>query len=404
MQFVCRVGTPEGRVLEEVRQARDETSLRRELERIGYHIFDVRRRGLLRWDRLGTFAAGAKRVSPQILLVFNRELAALLRAGLPLLQALDLVVSRQREGDFRTALVEIRDRVESGESLSDAVAAQGEMFPPLYAPTLLAGERSGELEDVIDRFARYQQLVYDARKQVTSALIYPAVLIGLSLVLIAVMLLYVVPGFEGFFETLDTELPLVTRLIMALSHGLTSYWAWWVGALVVAALALVRLTSTVRGSVWLDRAKLRVPFLGKVLQRFGLGEFCRSLSTLLAGGTPLVQAIGVSAGAVGNGHLRERLSPVAGRVSEGATLYGTLEKTEVFPDIAIDMVQVGEATGELARMLATISDFFDDEVETSLQRMLSLIEPLMLVFMGVVISTLLISVYLPLSSALSTVR
>jgi type II secretory pathway component PulF len=230
------------------------------------------------------------------------------------------------------------------------------------------------------------------------------VLVGLSLVLISVMLLYVVPGFEGFFETLDSELPMITRIIMALSDALTAYWAWWLGALVIAGLALLRAASTVRGAAWLDRVTLRIPFLGRILHLFGLGEFCRSLATLLAGGTPLVQAIGVSAGAVGNAHVRDLLKPVAGRVSEGQSLHRTLERTGTFPDIAIDLVQVGEATGELSTMLATISDFFDDEVETSLQRMLSLIEPLMLVFMGVVISTLLISVYLPLSSALSTVR
>ncbi len=404
MQFVCRVGTPEGRVLEEIHQARDESAVRRDLEKIGYHIFEIRQRGVLGFDRIGSLNAGPKKIHPRVLLVFNRELSALLRAGLPLLQALDLLLQRQRDGDFRAALVEIRDQVESGESLSSAVAALGEIFPPLYAPTLLAGERSGELEDVIDRFARYQQLVFEARKQVTSALVYPAVLVALSLILIAVMLLYVVPGFQGFFDTLGSELPFVTKVVVGLSDLLTAYWAWWVGALVAAVLVLLRAASTVRGAAWLDRVKLRIPFLGKVLHRFGLGEFCRSLSTLLAGGTPLVAAIDVSAGAVGNAHVREMLQPVAGRVSEGATLHQTLEASGVFPDLAIDMVQVGEATGELSRMLATISDFFDDEVETALQRILSLVEPVMLIFMGVVIATLLVSVYLPLSSALSGVR
>ena len=378
--------------------------MRRELERVGYHIFEVRRRGGLGWLGLGSFSTGPRRINPRKLVIFNQELSALLRAGLPLLQALELVLERQKDEVFRATLTEIRDRVESGESLSEAVAAQGEIFPPLYAPTLTAGERSGELEEVIDRFVRYERLVLEARKRVTSALVYPVLLIGLSLILVGVMLFYVVPGFEAFFGEFGNELPLITRAIMALSDALTGYWVWWLGAIVVAVLGVLRLGASTRGASWLDHLKIRVPFIGTVLHRFGLGEFCRSVSTLLAGGTPLVPAIGLSSGAVGNAWIREQLEPVAGRVSEGEAFHIALERTETFPDLAIDMVKVGEATGELSVMLATVSDFFDEEVETALQRILSLVEPLMLVIMGVVIATLLISVYLPLSTALSGVR
>ena len=403
MQFVCRVGTPEGRVLEEVHQARNEASLRRELERIGYHIFQVRRRGRLGLGGVGTLETVSRKVPTRDLLVFNQELAALLRAGLPLLQAINLLLERQKEGVFRASLTETRDAVEAGESLSAAVAAQDDIYPALYAPTLAAGERSGDLADVLDRFVRYQRLVLDARKRIVSALVYPAVLLGLSMLLVAVMLLFVVPGFESFFGDLGSELPLITRVIVAISHALTAYWAWWLGGIVVLVLSTLRAAGTARGATWIDRLKLRLPFLGTVMHKFGLGEFCRSLSTLLSGGTPLVGAIDLASGAVGNTHLRQLLQPIAGQVSEGISFHETLERTGTFPDLAVDMVKVGEATGALATMLATVSDFLDEEVETALQRILSLIEPLMLVIMGVVIGTLLISVYLPLSTALNTV-
>ncbi|MDX1644582.1 MAG: type II secretion system F family protein, partial [Thermoanaerobaculia bacterium] len=374
-----------------------------ELERLGYHVFAIRRGGLgLSW--LLPSDRRPRRIPPRRLLIFNQELAALLRAGLPVLQALDLLLKRQRQGELKARLVDIRDRVESGASLSEAVAAQGEVFPPLYAPTLMAGERSGDLEGVIDRFVRYQRLVYEGRKKVASALVYPAVLVGLSAVLIGVMLFYVVPGFESFFLDLGTDLPTITRVIMGLSDLVTDYWVWWLVAIAVAAVVVMRLRATRRGGRWLDRLKLRVPVLGTVFHRFALSEYCRSLSTLLAGGTPLVGALGVASGAVSNSYIRERLKPVAGKVSEGAPFHRSLEETGAVPALAIDMAQVGEATGELGTMLGTVSDFLDEEVETALARILSLIEPIMLVLMGIIIATLLIAVYLPLSSALSTVR
>ena len=404
MQFVCRVGTPEGHVQEEVRQARDEISLRRELEQVGYHIFEVRRRGLMGLGGLNTLKSSVKRVAPRDLLIFNQELTALLRAGLPLLQSLNLLLERQKDAEFRATLVDVRDRVESGEALSEAMAAQGAVFPPLYAPTVTAGERSGDLEEVLERFVRYQQLVLEARKKVVTAFVYPAVLVALSLILIAVMLLYVVPGFESFFSDLGSDLPLLTRVIVALSDLLIDYWMWWLGALLVVTVLGIRTALSTKGSVWLDRLKVRIPFIGPILHKFALSEFCLSLATLLAGGTPLVNGLPVAVGAVSNLHIRRLLGPVRRQVAEGQPFHQTLENTGIFPDVASDLVKVGEATGALETMLSTVSDFLDDEIDTSLQRILSLIEPLMLVIMGVVIATLLIAVYLPLSSALGNVK
>lgn len=404
MQFVCRVGTPEGRVFEQVRRASNEASLRGELERGGYHIFDVRRRGLLAHFAMPSRRGRSRRIPPRPLLIFNQELSALLRAGLPLLQGLNLVIERQSHAALREALREIRDQVESGLSLSAAVASFGDLFPPLYAPILMAGERTGNLEGVMDRFVRYQRLVQEAGKRVVSALVYPAVLVGLSMVLIAVMLVYVVPGFEDFFNDLGTELPVITKVIMILSDLVLDYWVLWLAALAVVTLLAVRMASGSHGTVWMDRLKIRLPLLGTILHRFALSEFCRSLATLLEGGTPLVRALDVSTRAVSNAYIARQLAPVARQVSEGMALHRALEPSGVVPDLAVNMARVGEATGELGKMLNTVSDFLDEEVETQLQRMLSLVEPMMLVIMGVIIATLLISVYLPLSSALGGVR
>src|SRR5437588_1762109 len=290
MQFVCRVGTPDGRVLEETFAASDESALMTELGKLGYHVFDVRRRGLSR--QLGK-AAGRRRrkpIKPQEFMVWNRELAALLKAGLPLLQAMDLMLERMSNQHFRDVLIDIRDRVKSGQDLSDAFAAHADLFPRLFPSTLKAGEKSGELEQVIRRFIRYMKLVLDARRRVVSALVYPAVLVCLSIGMIAIMAVYVVPKFMSFFTELGTDLPLITQVVLSVSQFSTRNWPIILLGLVVGFFALRSWGNTETGRLALDRLKLRVPFLGPVLHRFAMSEFCRSLSTLLSGGIPLVPA------------------------------------------------------------------------------------------------------------------
>lgn len=404
MEFVCRIGTPDGRVLEEVHSARDERAVRSELEGRGCHIFEVRRRGLLSKISLPSLGPKARRVQPRTLLIFNQELATLLRSGLPVMQALDVMLERQREPYFQEILAEVRDRVKGGEELSDAFASFGEALPLLYAPTLKAGERSGELEKVLRRFVRYQQIIGEARKRVVSALVYPVVLVGLSLLLIAVMTFYVIPRFTQFFSALDTELPLITRMTLGLSRFVTEHWVPGLVLVVLALFAFQQWRGTRQGRLTLDRWKLRAPILGPVFQRLALSEFCRSLATLLAGGIPVVSALQSSVGAVGNAFIRERLDPLIGRVREGEPLHQALEKSGVSPDIAVDMVKVGEATGALDDMLVNASNFLDEEVETRMSRVLSLLEPVMLVLMGTIVAALLVSVYLPLFSLLGEVR
>ena len=402
MQFVCRVGTPDGRIVEELREAQGEEDLRSELRSKGYHVFEVRRRGLLAKLRLPSF--GSKRIPMQALLIHNQEMAALLRSGLPVLQTLEMVEDRQRDPLFRKTLGEVRQRVRSGESLSEAVAAFGDLFPPLYAPTLKAGERSGDLETVIRRFIRYQRLMIEARRKIVSALVYPLVLVGLSLGLIGVMTVYVVPKFSAFFAGLDAELPVLTRMTMGVSIFVSDNFLVLAVAVTLAVLAVAQWRRTPSGAGTVDRWKLRLPLVGSIFHRTALSEFCRSLATLLAGGLPVVSALDVSVASVGNIHVRRSLGSLMGRVREGTALNTALEETRVVPDLALDMVKVGEATGSLDAMLTSVSEFFDEEVDTRLQRLLSLIEPVMLVLMGAIVAILLISVYLPLFGLIGKVQ
>lgn len=400
MQFVCRIGTPDGRVLEQVIDAADEMALRTDLGKRGLHVFEVRRRGGAARGGLPKMGRRRKRIPSQEFVVFNQELAALLKAGLPLLQALDLMLERMKNPFFKAVLTEIRDQVKSGADLSEAFAAHGDLFPRLYPSSLKAGERSGELEGVIRRFIRYMRLVLDARRRVVSALIYPAVLVGLSATMIAVMAIYVVPKFMVFFENLDAELPLITRILLSVSAFANRNWPVLLLILVGGALFLRSWNRTETGRLALDRLRLRLPFLGGVLHRFSLAEFCRSLATLLTGGIPLVPAFEIAVSSVGNAWVRSRIEPTIQMVREGKPFHAALEKSEVFTDMSIDMVKVGEATGSLDDMLSSVADFLDEQIETRMQRILSLIEPLMLVFMGLIIAVLLIAIYLPLFSVL----
>ncbi len=394
MQFVCRLGTPDGRVVEEVHDGASLQAMRAALERTGYHVFEIKPQGLsgrLHLPRLRS------KIPSRALMIFNQELASLLGAGLPLLEGLGMLASRQRHAEFKKVLGEMRDRVEGGESLAAAVGSFGDKFPPLYAASMEAGEQSGELVSVLRRYVRHQKLLLEARKKTTSAMVYPAVLVLLSLGLIGLMMLVVIPSFEQFYAGFEgAELPALTRMVVGASKAARAYWLIWVPALVGVLFVGYSLLGTESGRRWWDRQKLRIPIVGKVLKLVSLSEFCRALGTLLAAGLALVPSLDTSIRSVGNAWVRSRLKPLTEEVNQGAALYEAMDRTAVFDDLAIDMVQVGESSGELADMLTTVSDFFDEESETRMERALSLLEPVLLVFMGAVIATLLAAVYLPL--------
>ncbi len=396
MQFVCRLGTPDGRVVEEVREGANLAALRTGLEKTGYHVFELQPASIGSRLRLPRFRS---KIPSRVLMIFNQELASLLGAGLPLVEGLGMLAARQKHAEFGKILTEARDRIEGGESLASAIESFGEKFPPLYSASLEAGEQSGELVSVLRRFVRHQKLLLDAQKKTVSALVYPLVLIVLSMVLIVVMVLVVIPAFQEFYASFDdAQLPLITRILVGVSGWARANWLIWIPATIASLLAIHQLGRTEGGKRWWDRQKLRLPLVGRVLRLISLSEFCRSLGTLLHAGMALVPSLDTSIRSVGNAWVRTSISGIPKQVSQGSSLYQAMEKTGTFDDLAIDMVQVGESSGELAGMLSTVSDFFDEESETRMERVLSLVEPLLLVFMGVVIAAILVAVYLPLIS------
>jgi type IV pilus assembly protein PilC len=391
-EFVCQVAAPDGSVRTETFSAEDAASLKRTLEDRGYYVLSLRAR---RWLSFDILARRAK-LPTEAFLVFNQELAALLKAGLPLLNCLEVLSERQQDPLLRRVLTEVIAKIRSGESLSDAFASYGDLFPKLYATTLRSGERSGELETVIRRFIQYEKIVLSVKRKVKGALVYPAVLFILSFVLVTVMVAYVIPKFTAFYGELDANLPLLTRIVLGLSGFVVSNGVFLAAGLLVGAGAFWSWARTPAGRREVDAFLLKVPLLGAVLHLFAVSQFTRSMGTLVGGGTPAVQALEISAQTVANRDISLALQGVVQRVREGESLWSSLESTHRLPSVAIEMIKVGESTGALEDMLFAAAEFFDEEIAAKLGRLMTLIEPLILIFMGTLVATLLASVYLPL--------
>ena len=399
-EFVCRLGSPDGSVLELRRIAASADALRRELEGEGFHVFSVSRaRSRVRLALLSR----AEKVPSQDFLLFNTQLRTLLRAGLPLAQSLELLKTQQTHPHFRALLDNVHQQVTTGVSLSDAFLALGDVFPRLYANSLRAGERSGELESVIGRFVQYQRLVETVRKKIVAALTYPAVLVLLAAALVVLLVTFVIPRFSDFYLQFGSELPLPTRIVLGTAQTVQNNLILIIVGGSLAIWGFRAWKSSTAGRRLVDRWVLRVPLLGRLAQLFALSQFTRSMAVLLSGGTPMVPSLETAATSVKNVYIAELFLGCVHEVQEGRPLSDALEDTGRAPRLALAMIRVGESTGALPEMLEHTSDFFDEEIEFSLTRITTLFEPMILVVMGVIIAGLLLAVYYPLLRLVSTI-
>jgi len=397
VEFRCRVATAAGQVSEATYVADSEAHLRVDLAQRGLLLLDARAR---RGAGLGWLVRGLgqrRRVPTADFLVFNQELATLLKAGLPLVQSLDILRRRVPNSTFRAALDDIHAQVRSGTALSEAFEAQG-LFSGVYTASLMAGEKSGSLEPVIRRYVQHVRVLSAVRTKVVSALIYPVVLVVLSMVVVGLIVFRVVPEFAEFYAQFGrgAQLPLSTRVVVAFSTAV----AGSVGVILAGLVAAVALVG-----FWVRRpaarrrlhaAVLRVPYFGSIMRTFATAQVARTLATLLSGGIPLVNAIEIAARSTGNQWIGEALTDAARQVREGGSLASALAERQLFPHVAVEMVEVGESTGALADMLNGVADFYDEENETRLERFSNLVQPVLLIVMGVVIAGLLMSLYMPL--------
>jgi len=399
-QFLVKAGWPDGSVGEEAVPAVDAGTARREVERRGGHVFEIRRQGL----RLGASRGRSRRVKMSDFLVFNQEMIALLKAGLPVVHSFEILLERQQSSALRRVLADVKEKVNAGSSLSDTFAAQGDVFPRLFWTSLKAGEKSGEIEAVLRRYLKYQKTVISLARKVVSTLVYPAILIVISVVLISVLMTFVIPRFSTLYQDFDAELPLLTLIVIRVAGFLRSQIVPIGAGATVGIFLLTRWLRSAVGRQWSDAVILKIPVVGGIFLRFGISQFTRSLATLLAGGTPLVPALENAADAVGNRHISRRVRSVVPRVREGGELWRALESTDIFTNLTIEMIKVGETSGALEEMLSSVSDFYDEEIDVRLARVISLVEPVILVGMGGVIATILLSVYLPIFRIMSQIK
>ena len=400
MEYRCRLGTTSGEIIEGVYVAQSEAALRRELEDKGLHVLSLK-------PRLGfgslSFGGHSRKISRHEFLVFNQELATLLKAGMPLVQSLDILRSRLSNAVFKAVLDDVHEKVRGGTALSDAFLAHGDLFPPVYTASLMAGERAGNLDAVLRRFVAYSKTIDAVRSKTISAMIYPLILVALAVVLVGIIVIKVVPTFAEFYTSFDAQLPFSTRMIVAVSDFARSQ--FWLILIVVGGGGVAFYTwlkQPGRGAEF-DRLVLKLPLIGDSFHKFSTAQLARTLATLLSGGIPLVNAVEIAARSSGNRHMGKELEIVVARVREGQGFANTLLERKTVPDVAIKMIEVGESTGALTEMLNSLADFYDEEIETEVARFITLIEPAMLVFMGIVIAAVVLALYLPLFQLTSVI-
>jgi type IV pilus assembly protein PilC len=394
-EFLCKVADPAGHVFQQVETAQSEEEARNKLTDRGLFIYWVRqRRGL---SLRGLFGGRERAVRGNDFLIFNQQFNTLIKAGLPILRALDLLADRTAAPRLRPVLSDVRQMVKDGALLSEAIEAQG-IFHPVYSSTLLAGEKSGNLPGVLDQYIAYQKTSTGLRKRLIGVLIYPTLLICFATLILSYLVTYVIPRFAMLYKELNVPLPGPTQLLISLVTGMKSYVAGFVVGVVVLVVGVFLWSRTEQGGTALDRLKLKLPVVGDLWTKFQVSQMSRTLSTLLTGGTPLVPALATSANSLTSKLVSGMLGRATQRVKEGQALATSLAETGIVPELAIDMIQVGEASGSLAPMLSSVAEFYEEEVNARLGTLISIIEPFILVVMGSVIAFIVIALYLPLFS------
>jgi len=391
-EFLVKLADERGHLTQQVEHGYSEAEVRDRISQQGYLVYWVKPRTLLSG---GQGFGRARRLRQSSFLIFNQQFLTLIKAGLPILTALDLLIKRQKDKYLLTLLENVRDRVKGGELLSDAFAAQG-TFPKMYTTTLMAGEKSGNMEEVLSRYISFQRIALTFRKKLAVSLVYPTLLVTVVIIMVLFLVTYVVPEFAKLFESLNAQLPAITLFTMAVGTIARKYAVFVAMGMALAVILLWRWKSTDKGAASIDRALLAFPILGDIRLKYQVANFSRMLSTLLQGGIPLVPAMETAGASMSSRRVLNGVMSASHRVREGQGLAKSLEEQEIFPDLAVEMLEVGESTGALPAMLNSVAEFYEEDVQTALGAAMALIEPVLLIIMALFVGGVLISLYLPI--------
>jgi type IV pilus assembly protein PilC len=400
-EFVLKYADPRGEVHQQVAEAPSEKELRDRFSSQGFLIYSIRPRREIAGVSMG--GGRKKKINLEKFLIFNQQFVTLIRAGLPILKALDLLSERLTDAKLAPHIKAVREEVKNGALLSDAFGRQT-VFPPIYVTSVLAGEKSGALGEVLDRYITYQKLALAVRKKILLSLMYPSLLIVLVLGLMVFLITFVVPKFAELYHSMSAQLPAATQILIAIGTTARNYILFGFVGLILAAVAFRFWSKTETGEEKVDRVRLRTPVIGEIWIKYQVAQFSRVLGTLLVGGIPLLQALETAGSSLGTRLLKKTLSNASQMVKEGQSLSSALAKTKIFPALSIDMIEVGESTGALPQMLSSVAEFYEEDVNTRMTASLSLIEPAIMIFMGCFVSFVLVALYLPIFSLADTLR
>jgi len=394
-EFVCRVADAEGRVFSHVEAANTLDEARQKLADRGLYVYSVESRG----GRLGALVRPrtGRQVGGSDFLILNQQFNTLIKAGLPILRALDLLATRASSPKLRPVIAQIRDQVREGKSLSEAVDEAG-MFSKVYSTAILAGEKSANLPGVLDYYIAYQRVSTGVKKKIIATLVYPVLLITVAIVIVTYLVTGVIPKFALLYRDLNVELPAPTRVLIALTVDYRLFFLGFVGLLALAAAGVFLWSRTEEGGTAFDRFKFRLPLVGDTLLKFQVAQFSRTLSTLLTGGTPLVAGLQTATEAITSKLLQSTVAQATQMVRDGESLHAALSSNGVMPKMAVDMIEVGESSGAISPMLNSIAEFYEEEVNLRLSALVAVIEPVLLIIMGLFVAFILISLYLPIFS------
>jgi type IV pilus assembly protein PilC len=391
--FLCRLATDDGRIISEPFFSPSFKECRKHFEEEGYCVLSVRRD----WKKIQVpVLSTEKKISEKDFIAFNQELVALIRAGYPILKSINILIQRVKNEKLKEVLMLVEKEIRGGKSLSEAFLQHESLFSTVYIASLMAGERSGNLAETISRYNIYARTISQTKSRIKTALTYPTILIVFSFILVFILLNFILPSFSRFYADYHAQLPSITRALISVSLAMQKNMVFIIAFVLVLVIIYLQMKKNEKSLIFLDKLKLKAPYGKQIWVESAVSLFCRTLGLLLEGGISLLSAIPLSSRSVPNRYMFSRMKILPESIKNGESLTESLRQTEVFPPLSLDMIRIGESSANLEGMLADVAEVYDERISSKIDTIVSLIQPIIIIFMGLVVAVILLSVYLPI--------